>query len=33
MAVTTKEKEALETRCGRNLKVSVNIVENKGIRK
>jgi hypothetical protein len=30
MAVTTEENKALETRCGRNLKVSVNIVENNG---
>jgi hypothetical protein len=32
MVVTTEENEALETICGRNLKVSVNIVANKGIR-
>jgi hypothetical protein len=32
MAVTTEENEALETRRGRNLKISVNIVANKGIR-
>jgi hypothetical protein len=31
MAVANEENEALETRCGRNLKVSVNIVANKGI--
>jgi hypothetical protein len=32
MAETLEENEALETRHGRNLKVSVNIVANKGIR-
>jgi hypothetical protein len=32
MVVTTEENEALETRRGRNLKVSVNIVANKVIR-
>jgi hypothetical protein len=32
MVVTTEENEALETRHGRNLEVSVNIVANKGIR-
>jgi hypothetical protein len=32
MAVTTEENKALETRLRRNLKVSVNIVANKGIR-
>jgi hypothetical protein len=32
MVVTIERNEALETRHGRNLKVSVNIVANKGIR-
>jgi hypothetical protein len=32
MVVTTEQNEALETRRGRNLKVSVNIVANKGLR-
>jgi hypothetical protein len=32
MVLTTEENEALETRHGRNFKVSVNIVANKGIR-
>jgi hypothetical protein len=32
MVVATEQNEALEKRRGRNLKVSVNIVANKGIR-
>jgi hypothetical protein len=32
MAVIAEENKALEARHGRNLKVSVNIVANKGIR-
>jgi hypothetical protein len=32
MAGTTEENEALETRCGRNLEISVNVVANKVIR-
>jgi hypothetical protein len=32
IAVTAEENEALQARCGRNLKVSISIVANKGIR-